>query len=423
MQLVGMAQKVTIYIGDSDHWHHQPLYMAILELLRREDCAGATVTRGTAGFGAHSRIHTASLVDLSADLPIIIEWVDSAARVQQLLPRLQEMVNEGLITVQPVEVLTYTHRRLRELPMSLPVQDIMSREVHAVRPDTPVVEAVKLLLDKVYRALPVTDEAGRVVGILTEGDLLAKTKLLATSVQQGLQPSELDKLLQQIRQSGQTVQELMTANPYTVTPETTVPEAVSLMVSHYVKRLLVVGAGHKLVGIVSRVDVLRALAQPGMAEMPRPMLPPGSPKQVGQIMLTQVPTVLVSASLAEVVNLLVSHARRRVVVIDATRQVVGIITDGDLLNRATEKERGGILQSLSRRLFLVGEATFHLNHRTAAEVMTAPVITTTPTASLGEALQLLLHHRIKRLPVVNEQGALVGLIGRADILQALALHQ
>jgi CBS domain-containing protein len=195
------------------------------------------------------------------------------------------------------------------------------------------------------------------------------------------------------------------------------------MVGHYVKRLLVVDASHKLLGIVSRVDILRALAQPGLAEMPRPSLPPGSPEQVGQIMLKQVPTVLTNVSLAEVVHLLVTYARRRVVVIDGARHVVGIITDGDLMNRATEKERGGILQSLTRRLFLAGEATFHLNYRTAAEVMTAPVITVTPTTPLREALRLLLHHGIKRLPVVNEQGQLVGLIGRADILQALALHQ
>ncbi len=80
MEIVGTATKVTIYIGESDRWSQKPLYMAILEMLKSEDCAGATVLRGLAGFGAHSRIHTATIVDLSADLPLVIVWVDDPAR-------------------------------------------------------------------------------------------------------------------------------------------------------------------------------------------------------------------------------------------------------------------------------------------------------------------------------------------------------
>ena len=105
MEIVGTATKVTIYIGESDRWGQKSLYMAILELLKAEDCAGATVTRGLAGFGAHSRIRTASIVDLSADLPLVIEWVDDPARVARVMPRLAEMVSEGLITCQEVEVV------------------------------------------------------------------------------------------------------------------------------------------------------------------------------------------------------------------------------------------------------------------------------------------------------------------------------
>ena len=70
------AKRVTILIGESDQWHHQPLYTAILELLRRENCAGATVTRGIAGFGGHSRIHSAAILRLSLDLPVQIAWID-----------------------------------------------------------------------------------------------------------------------------------------------------------------------------------------------------------------------------------------------------------------------------------------------------------------------------------------------------------
>ena len=419
MEIIGLAQKVTIYIGESDKWSRKPLYAAILELLKKEDCAGATVTRALAGFGAHSRIHTATLTDLSADLPLIIEWVDNPARVERVMPHLSEMVMEGLITVQQVEVVSYSHRGLRELPAAAPVHDVMSREVRAVQVGTPLAEAVELLLDKVYRALPVIDGVGRVVGILTEGDLLSKAKLLAASVQQKLTEAELAGELQRLHQTGQTVGQVMTSNPVTVTSETTIAQAVNLMIEHDIKRLPVVEAQGKLVGMVSRINILHALAQPPVAEMPRQNPPPGQHIRVGEIMLTNVPTVTVDASLAVVVGRLVNSAQRRVVVVDARRRVVGIITDGDLIKRATTTERAGLIQSLVSRLPLGQAEGVHLSQRTATEVMISQVITVTPDTSLLEALRLLLAHHIKRLPVVNADGQLVGMVGRAGVLQAL----
>ncbi|MCK6627609.1 MAG: DUF190 domain-containing protein [Anaerolineae bacterium] len=420
MEIIGLAQKVTIYIGESDKWGRKPLYAAILELLKKEDCAGATVTRALAGFGAHSRIHTATITDLSADLPLIIEWVDNPARVERVMPRLKEMVVEGLITVHEVEVITYSHRRLRELPAEAPVRDVMSREVHKVQANTPLAEAVELLLDKVYRALPVVDQEGRIVGILTDGDLLDRVDLLAVSVQKELNEAEIAQELHRLRQTHQMVGEYMTPDPITVTDDTTIAQAVNVMVEHDIKRLPVVDAQRKLAGMVSRVDVLRALAQPPVAESPRKSPPPGQHVRVGEVMMTNVPTVKLDASLAEIVSLLVSHAQRRVIVVDEQRRVVGIITDGDLIKRATAEERRGIIQSLTRRLPLSQADSLHLSQRTAAEVMTGQVITVSSDTSLPEALRLLLTHQIKRLPVVDDEDRLVGLVGRGGILQALS---
>jgi hypothetical protein len=107
MHIEGDAKRVTIYIGESDRWHGRPLHDAILELLRREGCAGATVLRGVAGFGRASRIHTASILRLSQDLPVLIEWVDEPDRVARVLPALDEMVKGGMVTVEDVHVLRY----------------------------------------------------------------------------------------------------------------------------------------------------------------------------------------------------------------------------------------------------------------------------------------------------------------------------
>jgi PII-like signaling protein len=99
---------VRIFLGDSDTWHHAPLARALLERLRREGFAGATVVHGVAGFGASSIIHTASIVELSADLPVVIEVVDDQAHVDRLLPILDEMITGGaLVTVERVRVVRY----------------------------------------------------------------------------------------------------------------------------------------------------------------------------------------------------------------------------------------------------------------------------------------------------------------------------
>lgn len=106
----GLGKRVRIYLGESDHWGGEPLYLALLQLLRAEGAAGATVLRGIAGYGAHSCIHTATILRLSEDLPIVVEWVDEPARVERLLPRVTSMVAEGLITVDEVQVVLYQHR-------------------------------------------------------------------------------------------------------------------------------------------------------------------------------------------------------------------------------------------------------------------------------------------------------------------------
>lgn len=98
---------VRVFIGDSDKWHHQPLSVALLERLRREGFAGATITHGIAGFGARSVIHTAQILDLSSDLPVILEVVDTAEHVGRLEAILDDMLVGGLVTVENVHVLRY----------------------------------------------------------------------------------------------------------------------------------------------------------------------------------------------------------------------------------------------------------------------------------------------------------------------------
>jgi len=109
--LDGDQVLVRVFIGESDRWKHQPLETALLERLRREGFAGATVFRGVAGFGANSVIHTTHLLELSGDLPVVVEVVDTEEHIEKLLPILDEMIDDGLVTIEKVRVLRYSASR------------------------------------------------------------------------------------------------------------------------------------------------------------------------------------------------------------------------------------------------------------------------------------------------------------------------
>jgi uncharacterized protein len=109
MKLPSDAELLRIFIGESDKYNGKPLYEVIVELARKKNLAGATVLRGQLGFGADSRMHTAKILRLSEDLPIIIEIVDSPEKIADILPEIDAIIKEGLVTLEKVRVLAYRH--------------------------------------------------------------------------------------------------------------------------------------------------------------------------------------------------------------------------------------------------------------------------------------------------------------------------
>ena len=107
MKLEGPAVRLTIFIGEDDHWHHKPLYTEIVHRAHQRGLAGASVFRGIEGFGAASRIHTSRLLSLSEDLPLAIVIVDTAERTEEFLDEIAELVTGGLIIIDDVHVHTY----------------------------------------------------------------------------------------------------------------------------------------------------------------------------------------------------------------------------------------------------------------------------------------------------------------------------
>ncbi len=108
MKIKGEGKILKIYIGETDKYNHQPLYHAIVKMLKKEGIAGATVLKGIEGFGLNSHIKSAHILQLSEDLPLVIEVVDKTEKIKKVLPKVKEMVTEGLITIENVEVIKHT---------------------------------------------------------------------------------------------------------------------------------------------------------------------------------------------------------------------------------------------------------------------------------------------------------------------------
>lgn len=423
MDDAGVARQVWVFLKESDQWQHRPLFLALLDLLRREGIAGATVLHGIAGYGMHRHIHTSMLVELASDLPIVVTFVDRADRVDRVLPLIVPMLEGGLISVTSTTVVAAAHHAPGPFPSHLVVADVMTRDVVQARPDTPLSEVVALLIDRALRALPVVDAERRVVGIVTDGDLLTRGAIdLPLDLQRALPLFERAAQVAPLVDRPECAAEVMTSDPLTISSHTPLAQAAATMAAHDLKRLLVVDEQGRLVGMVSRSDLLATVVE-GLRQHPaEPLrLPAGAPRTIGEMAIYDVPTVRPDTSLAETLDRLLETDRRRVVVVEGDR-VVGIITDGDVIRRAGRRVRPGVLRALAAWFGGGGrpdELEVVTRGRIAADVMTSQVVMVTTDTPISEAIRLIIDHRVKRLPVVDGEGRLVGLVGRAGVLAAL----
>ncbi len=421
----GRAKQLSIYLGEADQHHHQVLYMAILEMLRRAGCGGATATRGIAGFGASSLIHTAGILRLSFDQPVVITVVDRPDRIDRVLGPLREMAPDALVTVQDVEVIQSGVPFREGLP-DLTVSQVMRREVATVHPDSPVTELIELLLGKDFTAVPVVDADGRVVGMISDNDLLTRGGINVTiSLKKATDLDFVRKLHESLQDPNRKVAEVMTREVITATPDLLLGRAAKLMIDKHVKRLPVVDQNGKLVGILGRLDILNTIATVHLPEWHPGAHPVGAQAIVGDVMTREVATVTENATVEQVFNLLVSSSHKRVVVLDDKRRVSGIIADSDLISRVSRESWPGVMEMLISKVPLGHasvEARRHvqkLRARYAKDLMTHDVVTVREKMPVGSALALSAEKRVKRLPVVDADGELVGIVGRTEMLRAL----
>lgn len=418
MESLPEYERLTIYLGESDQWQGRPLWQALLDLLQRERLAGATVLRGLSGFGAHSHIKTATLVRLSADLPLLVVVVDRREKIEAVLPQVTSMVEEGLITLETVRVVKYGHRHLPRVPRSRRVGEAMTPDPAAVRPSTSLAEVARMLLEGRYTSVPVVDDLGRLAGIVADGDFLRWPELALTFKHpEALGSEDGERLLTELVQGRHTAADIMTTPVVSVGTGRTLAEAANLMSQKDVKSLPVVDEAGLLVGMLSRSDILREVAAEPSDEPPA-TVDVGRLHVLGDLGRRDVPRVAVDAPLPAVVEAMSRTELGRVVVTDEDGLPLGVVSDGDLVARVGPELRGGVVQALLARVGLGGEAELPAD-LTAADLMTSPPLTAPAGAELDTGLQLLAQEGHHSLVMVDDRGRVTGLLDRRELLRAL----
>ncbi len=414
VELEGQAQRLCVYIGESDSWHGQPLYAAILESLKVHGLAGATVVRGVAGFGAHSRaIHTAAILRLSQDLPLRIEVVDTQEHIARALDLIEPMVGEGMITLEAVQVVRYTHRYLNPLPADRPVSEVMTRDVASANTTMTAAEAWHLMLRRNVKTLPVVDAQGKVVGMLTDDDLLERAGLRQRlSVARQLDSALIEEELAALERSPQRVAQIMSQPAIVIRDDESLGHAARQMTRHGVKRLPVVDAEGRLKGVLSRVDVLCQVAnsKPGR-RLDRPSPPVG--RTLGEVMSPVVPMVYRDDDLQAVIAAFVATGSHRLIVTEEGGRAIGLVSDADVIGKLPTTHHRGLLSALR------GTGTAPQLTLRAQDLMSEGVLSASPDTTIIEALRLMLPQERKWIVVVDDAGKPLGLADRAILLASI----
>ncbi|GAC1632563.1 MAG: DUF190 domain-containing protein [Ktedonobacteraceae bacterium] len=437
----GRAQALTMYVGESDQWQGTPLYVAIIQLLREEGCAGATAMRAVAGYGAGGRLHASGHWQLSSDATIVIQVIDQPERLRRLLPRLQEMFNGGLMTLHDIDVLKYTHAQRRGLPNNITVQQVMETFVTTANLDMPVATIIDLLLAAPFRALPVLDSQRRLQGIISTGDLinagvlpLRRGVMRVAREMDALTIESVETPLLQARKSTLVARDIMNRQVRTVRPGQALREAAQMMLETGVRRLPVVDHDTILLGMLTRADLLQAVVTSPLMSVQassatQPLQRTGSlsslPAQqqpIAEYVQPDISVVGEHAPLDEIIDALILSPFKRVLVVDQERRVKGIISDVDVLARLQDTMRPRFLALLTEWTRNRQTSRGHLSlgtASTATNIMNRDVVTVSVTTSVQDTIEQMIATRRKILPVIDAQERLIGVVGRSDLLRVL----
>ena len=414
---------IEIFTGEEVRYRKEPLTDAVLAYVHDlKIAARCMVTRGIAGCYENGEVATGRLEILSYNLPIRICILVPAAETDRVLDGLKRIVTDGIVALHDLNVLSH-RTRSSFFPRQLRVRDVMTQDPQSVIPDTPVRDAARILLASIFTGLPVVDDNRRPVGMVTQGDLIRRGGLplrldLLSESDQARRESVLDQL------SEKKVKDIMTAPVVVITEERPLSEAVDRMLAKGLKRLPVVDGDQQLTGILSRLDIFRIVMHeaPDWRAFSARNVEVENLKQVGDILRQDVHAVLPETPIDEVIRIIDDNDLQRVVVVDETGKLQGLISDRDLLRYFKPKQEG-IWHLLSKPFHPFKQANDRadlsqtLAGTTACEVMITDLVKVRKEMLIEEALALMVEKTLKRLPVVDDEGVFLGIITRDALLR------
>lgn len=409
-------QRVRMYMSEDDRWAHQPLYIAVLEILRREGATGATVLHGIAGFGPGQGIRPAGMGKAGSHNPVVIEWVDHAERIQHVLPLLDELLPESLITTEPVTIYRAVLRSHGAFGDALTVKDIMQPSPQVATQASRMKDAISLMIAGKQAVLPVLDDSRKIVGIMTEQTIARRAGLLVPLyLIRLLTADEGKELLSPIANLSCT--DTMNKEWRTVHSGAFVPQALLIMLEWGYEQIPVIDRDGTFVGLLSQSDVLAAVMHRSSDDESN-IREAEESTPVSLVMQQNVPQVNVSQPLGVAIQSLLKSPDRYVVVIDEERTVVGSISDIQVFRRLDPTERAPILAAMQQATPL-DIASLPGADRSLDMLIERDITTVTPKRGITDAIRLLMQHQIERAPVVDDDGKLLGLIARGGLVRAL----
>lgn len=406
---------IKIFTSEEVRHHGRPAHEAVIELIRRRRIAArCIVTRGLAGSFENGEVATQKILLLSQNMPIKIEIMLPAGELEPVLPAIQEMITDGIVIAEPIHVVSYrTSGRL--VPRHLRVQDVMTASPETISPTTSVKDVIQLLLSGDFNAIPVVDAGKHPVGIITQGDLLARADMpVRIGLLDQFGQHRLEAYLDMV--SHIPAEKVMTRPVVTVEQDKSLADAVNLMLKHNFKRLPVIDKSGAIVGILARVDIFRAISRetPEWKAFHAQNVDVANLRLVRDIMRRDTHTVAPEAPVEQVIRMIGTNDIQRVAVVDAGGKLLGIISDRDLL-AAFSDSRESIWH------YLAGRRTHSVSGqvlgRTAADIMRKDLVTIQEDTTVDGAIRLMTDKSLKRLPVVDAEGRFKGMISRDSLLR------
>ncbi len=416
---------VRIYTSEEARYDGKPLSQAIVNFVHGlKISARCLVSKAAAGCYENGEIATFGVEVLSYNMPLEITVIMPSREKDAVLPALERMAEDGIMTVEEKEVRWHKSRK-QLIPRQVKVRDIMTTGPVSVPESAPAGDIIKILSGEPgFHSIPITGPDGRPAGIVTQGDLLRRAGMpLRLGLLTDLAAHHLKALEETL--SGLSAKDLMSSPPVTANEEENLSAAVETMLRHSLKRLPVVDKEGRLTGMVSRLDVFKTILDkaPDWQSLKRSEVILSNVKTVREAMRQDTPVLPQNAPVWDAVKLIETTDIKRVAVVGGDGKLLGLISDSVLLNAFSEHKAGLWDYFVSKLSFTAAgrrnkEFLRALRAKTTGEIMRTDIISLHEDDPIDEAVKLMVAKRLKRVPVLDKYGVFKGMLTRDSILRA-----